>query len=194
MKHVVFLNAPPRAGKDSLCDYVVAQHPFYAMKFAAPARRAVRAQWDLTNEEVAAFEANKDAPRVIFDDISYRQVLIDYSEKYVKPLFGQRAFGRQAAREAYKANGRPIIFSDAGFTPEEQAFIDNYDTNTRYLVVRIVRPQCSWDSRHRLHERDFGQYGDRVTFSDLMNDRSLPEFLQNGLNAIISWMTMNQKT
>ena len=191
-KRVVFLNAPPRAGKDSLCDYAVAQWPFYAMKFAAPIRRAVRAQWDLTDEEIAAFEADKDAPRVIFGDRSYRRVLIDYSEQYIKPMFGSRTFGRQAAREAYKANGRPIIFSDAGFTPEEQAFIDNYDMDAQYLIIRIARPHCRWDSRHRLHPQDFGQYGDRVSFIDLMNDRSLPEFLQSGFNAIMPWM--NPKT
>lgn len=188
-RHVVFLNAPPRAGKDSLADYVVAQRPFYAMKFAAPIRRAVRAHWNLSDEEVADFEANKDEPRPLFNGDSYRQVLIDYSEGYVKPYFGQRAFGAQAVRDARAAGDRPIIFSDAGFTYEEQAFIEGYGViDTHYLIVRIVRPSSRWDSRHRLREIDFQQYAPCIQFVDLMNDRSLPEFLNDGLRVIDAWM------
>lgn len=192
MNRVVFINAAPHAGKDSLSNHLASQIPCVQAKFASTIRRALYAHYAMSPEEVEWFEAHKDERHPMFNGHSWRDELIHYSESYIKPRHGLRHFGLIAARDARRLNmhGRLLVYSDAGFTSEEQAFIEDYHSDAKYLVIRVDRPGCKWDSRHRLNEDDFDHYGERVLFTDIHNDSTLSYYLTEGLSSVRDWMNL----
>src|SRR5712664_4127279 len=56
-KRVVFLNGPPKCGKDTVASHLVPYLQFESMKFAAPIKRMAAA---LLNMDVSTVERHKD--------------------------------------------------------------------------------------------------------------------------------------
>ena len=172
-KRIVLLNGPPRCGKDTAASHLVPYMQFQKMKFAAPLKRAVCGLLDMSE---SALENHKDEPfnilsretQVPIDDyggtkLEYseketpRRLLIDLSESFLKPKYGDTFFGRLAAREINRSSYNLIIFTDSGFAPEASVVTRRYGKNN-VLLVRLHRERCTFEGDSRSYLPDIAGF------------------------------------
>lgn len=154
----LLFNGPPRVGKDTAslaawdlisdANHGLEYSPIWE-KFSFPNKRAFAGQLGTRCDEwgnVDPYESKKGevVPEL---GVSYRQWQIDYSEKFMKPLYGSDIFGRLLLS---RCEGTPDLFtpifivSDCGFQVEVDALRDH-----NVCLVRLNRKGCdfSGDSR-----------------------------------------------
>lgn len=163
---LVLLNGPPRSGKDfamrALRTHFSPRLTFRHDKFSMPIKLAFAAlmQHHIDPDgNVDYYEANK-GEKMSTLGISYRQWQIDFSEKFMKPLYGPDIFAhlfldRQELRKT--AADYLCVVSDCGFQTECEAVLRNWNTND-VLLIRIFRQDCTFagDSRETVRRRDGG--------------------------------------
>lgn len=157
---VLLLNGPPRSGKDTLArllqeSYVMSGGaiPVFQAKFAAPIKRHFSDSWRVSLDWI---EDNKD--KVFMHGVTVRQMLIAYSEKYMKPLFGAGIFGkmmvsRLAEIEEHLNEPPSVVISDSGFAAEAREVIE---AGHKVHLIRLHRSGFDFngDSRGYLEELD----------------------------------------
>ena len=133
--HFVILNGPPYSGKSTiareLSQYLDRRHvPSSMDSFAAPMKHFVAVALGQQYGVMA-----KDAPRAELAGYSVREFLIDLSEHYIKPRYGDGAYGRWLYHRAGRINPSPnfVICDDSGFEDEMNALGKNV------ILVRIER-------------------------------------------------------
>ncbi len=164
---VVFVNGPPRSGKDTVGD-ILCKHGSgrrLIQKFAMEVKERAHAAFrivDATGRAVPHdyFENQKEVPLDCFLGLSPRQAYIEFSERFYKPLFGERIFGTLLARRleltllaASKQKGfrhAPDAFTitDSGFAEEAIPIVRMFDAENCTLV-RVRRNSCDFDSDSR---------------------------------------------
>lgn len=172
MPKFIILNGPPKSGKDTIGQQLHFQlRPNYLVvkrKLAEPIKRAVAAFLGLTAAEADHYFENpvvKDAPSKRFFETTPRQVLISFSEDWVKPNYGKCAFG-EIMLERMKDHNGVVVITDCGFMEEISVF-----DPTETVVVRLHRDGCSFqnDSRSYIYPEGFLSF-------DIDNDRE-PEYV-----------------
>jgi hypothetical protein len=169
MTHVVFLNGPPRSGKDTAGRIITDAVPgARAVKFAHALKVATHAlfaglqgrQVDLGRygygvgnfhelHEDDVYEFCKGDPRPEFYGKTPREAYIAVSELLCKPLFGKQFFGGVLADEIRRDPDVPMwVITDSGFADEAQPIIDTVGRENCTLV-RLHRDGCTFagDSR-----------------------------------------------
>ena len=165
---VVFVNGPPRSGKDTFCKHLQAMLSVNSaakhnglipipMKFAEPIKSSVATTFNLTAQQAYNnFETEKKdqiSPR--FYGKTPREVLISFSEHWLKPAFGNNIFGRLALhRMVHKATSFPaavFIFPDSGFQSEFDVIYDDFHKcgNPAVYGVHMYREGCTFDGDSR---------------------------------------------
>jgi len=146
--HVIFLNGPPRAGKDTVAEILAETYGARVFKAAAPLRRAICGFLDMGS---LALEAYKDAPLVDGNDTTPRHLMQRLSEDVVKPLLGPEYFGVALAREIEENPASLCVVSDAGFQLELDACADDLEgmSGATLHLWRVDRPGCSFDGDTR---------------------------------------------
>lgn len=173
---VVFVNGPPRSGKDVVGQILGVHAPGRRLvqKFAMEVKERAHAAFrivDETGRPVAHdfFEDRKDYPLPEFMGISPRQAYIAFSEEFYKPLFGQSVFGDLLARRleltlrfAQERKGfhhvpSSFTITDSGFKPEATPIVEMFDPENCTLL-RVHREGCdfSGDSRDYIDLEDRG--------------------------------------
>lgn len=151
---IIFLNGPPRSGKDSAATALQVRFTGIAeMKFSDPVKTAVHAAFGLAHG-AGGFEKRKDEPCAEFFGQIPRQCYINHSEKYMKPLYGQDIFGKLFVRRTdfiQYSHKKVIVISDSGFASEAQPVIEKFGAEN-CMLVRIHRQGCNYskDSRSYL--------------------------------------------
>lgn len=172
MPKYIILNGPPKSGKDTIGQQLHFQlRPHYSVirrKLAEPIKRAVAAFTGLTPVEADHYFENpvvKDAPSKRFFGTTPRQVLISFSEDWVKPNYGKTAFG-EIMLESTKDHNGVVVITDCGFEEEISVF-----DPTEAVVIRLHRDGCSFanDSRNFVYPEGFLSF-------DVDNDRE-PEYV-----------------
>lgn len=155
---IILLNGPPRCGKDTavsiLCDlygdtYTIRWERFsrpHKEAFAAMAREYIDDRFNVTQ-----YEHRKDEV-IPWLGVSYRQWQIDFSEKFMKPLYGEDIFSRmliERIRHRIAVERYLCIISDCGFQTEVDALTARWRRND-LMLIRILRDGCSFkgDSRN----------------------------------------------
>lgn len=169
MTHVVFLNGPPRSGKDTIGRIITDAVPgARAVKFAHALKVATHAlfaglqgrQVDLDKHgygignfhelhEDDVYEYCKGDPRPEFFDKTPREAYIAVSELLCKPLFGPAFFGRILRDEIVRNPTVPVwAITDSGFADEAVPIIQAVGRHNCTLV-RAYREGCTFagDSR-----------------------------------------------
>ena len=164
---VVFINGPPRSGKDTvgeiLCKHGAGRR--LVMKFAFEVKERTHAAFRIVDETGRPvphdyFENQKDVPLDCFMGLSPRQAYIELSERFYKPLFGKNIFGYLLAKRmeltllhAQKTPGfvhTPTAFTitDSGFEAEAGPVVEMFDSE-HCTLIRVHRKGCdfSGDSR-----------------------------------------------
>lgn len=178
MTQFVLLNGPPSSGKDTAARELIEYFTFSHMKFAAPIKRMACA---LLNCDMRWLEENKDKPcKFLFkgnyaapadeQHMTPRQLLIELSEQFFKPRFGEDVFGRWLWQEASQNGAKLVLVTDSGFAPEAERVIRNAGQKN-VILVRLHRMGCTYlgDSR------DYLPNGLCITY-DIHNDQSLFQF------------------
>ena len=150
-KKIVLLNAPPRAGKDTAAAELAAYFGGEIVKFAAPLKAGATAifcngdhdlfkQYDTTEQ--------KDIIQGQFLGKTCRQVQIDISESYMKPIHGQDVFGRILATAIDQSPQQLFFVSDSGFVPEAAVLVNNFGAEN-VILIRIHRAGFDYNGDSR---------------------------------------------
>lgn len=166
-KQIVLLNGPPGSGKDTAASHLVPYFQFQKMKFAAPIKRMVCGLLDMSesaleNHKNEQFNILSEEITTKVDDfgttkLDYgpketpRRLLIDLSESFLKPKYGDTFFGRLAVREVNRSSYPLIIFTDSGFVKEASVVIRQH-RKENVILIRLHREGCDFtnDSRSYL--------------------------------------------
>jgi hypothetical protein len=193
---VVFLNGPPRSGKDTIAEYLETFENVIHFKFAEILHIYGKAfLYDIHDGDHAAVEyfseehKNEIMPIV---DISYREYLINFSEKYFKPLYGQDIFGRILASKidnVMKCDAdldvtTICVVSDSGFDYEAKPVVDLIGSDNCKLV-NLYRDGCTYegDSRNYVTPESLN-----VTRHEIVdNNGSLKDLYTVSNNLISQW-------
>jgi hypothetical protein len=201
---IILLNAPPLAGKDTAAaalvtafenlthagfgtPYIVAHH-----KLAETLKKGAHALFGV-DASAEYLEANKDVSLPEFMGMTPRQVYIDLSEKFVKPLYGKHAFGwmfvnrlRAAERLANTATGHEYlcICSDLGFVEELKPLIAAYGAEN-ILLMHIVRPDFTFEDKQ--DSRSYIQH-EGVRVKTIVNRASVEQLQLTCIRAAHDWL------
>lgn len=190
---IVLFNGPPSAGKDTssqiLLDWfkgsdntVVERRMSHTIKAAFAA--TIDDQY-FFNTGFGIHEAHKNTPIDPFD-VSYRQWQIDFSEKFMKPLYGEDIFARLWCNWVH-SNPYPdvILVPDCGFLIELETLSTRFHPRD-LLLVRIQREGCSFegDSRSYLLPKTTD-----IQCRDLSNNSTVEDFRQTVLSSVLPWLT-----
>jgi len=183
MTRILFLNGPPRSGKDTAARILYRERPFRHYKFAEPLKRAAHSILGLGNIRPEAYDLVKDLDNFDFFHKKPRDVYISLSEEWAKRYFGTDFFGKVALRRIERDRASLVVFSDCGFYEEILPLISYYPSGCCFLL-HLERPGTSFkgDSRSWIEPPPGLPYG------RLINDGSLEDLRRNLLDIVDSWM------
>jgi hypothetical protein len=162
--HVIFVNGPPRSGKDTIGRIVTEVFPqaratklahglkvgthalFAGLRGADGAAAAAMARGANTDD---AFEASKAEELPYFFGTTPRAAYIAVSELLCKPLFGKEFFGRLVVDMIRRNPEVPLwVITDSGFEDEARPIMREVGADNCTLV-RLHRDGCTFagDSR-----------------------------------------------
>jgi hypothetical protein len=177
---ILFLNGPPRAGKDTVGNALRMRFPGCEVaKFAGELKDAVHRAFNL-NVPTDYFESRKDQPCPEFFGQTPRAAYIAFSERFMKPLYGQGVFGRllvQTLQGMEEAGVKLVAVTDSGFREEADEVLKVYP---EALLVRLHRAGTSFMG----DSRSYIQLG--IEAVDMHNDtveapNAIAEFAWNAL-------------
>lgn len=209
--HIVLFNGPPRSGKDTAhralfdVEKVIATQGRYRPpfddilhgKFSAPIKMAFAGMMGLEADRhfcVQPWESKKDEVIPALG-VSYRQWQIDFSETFMKPLYGQNIFARMMVTElmagitpCLNAGDNLPLFSvsDCGF-PVEVNYLPLHMPDAKFLLIRLHRDGCTFEGDSREYV-----YSDapNVTFLDIDNNGTEEEFQMRIVLEVKKWLGM----
>ena len=190
---LIFVNAPPRAGKDTVAAALAESLGCVPVKFAEPIRRAIAGFFDVDMSEINEIvENHKGRSHPLLFDAEIRDLMIGLSEGWAKPRMGDRCFGRLLARklDLIVYSGRSMVVSDAGFETEVDPVVEEIGPpRTHMLLIRLFRGPLEdekWDSRKRL---DAARWPGMASI-DLHNDGTIQELKENAVRQVVAWYTV----
>lgn len=164
MRTILF-NGPPRSGKDTAANTVekmlcrLPSNPFVLSdKFSAPNKQAFAGMMDLeiSSDFIVPYYEDHKEEIIPSLGISYRQWQIDFSEKFMKPLYGEQIFAkllwdRNTAKSENSVGALTpdyLVLSDCGFQIEVDYLISKLN-HKDILIFRLHREgfDFSKDSR-----------------------------------------------
>ena len=165
---VIFLNGPPRSGKDYAGGILRDEFGGRIFKMAGELKERTHAlyrQMNIKGEPLPHdyFEAAKDEPQECFLGLTPREAYIAVSERLFKPLYGQQVFGRLLAQQL---EGDLAIITDSGFAPEAEPIVEKFGAEN-CLLARIHRAGYDFSSDSRSYI-DLSHLG--VPCLDIQND------------------------
>jgi hypothetical protein len=190
LARVVFFNGPPRSGKDTAAQRLAhAYSPRGAKldRFALPIKGAFSGTFRVYQDEFGNHPEYEDIREEIMPatGVTYRQWLIDFSEKFMKPLYGSDIFGRLFVDRLSTYNESVVFVPDSGFQSEIEPVIDALGPEN-ILLVRIHRPgfDFSGDSRSYIYD-----VHPDVREIDIVNDGTIAEFNTKVREAVSDFVT-----
>lgn len=181
-----FINGPPGSGKSTLAEILTKNDPtLYRESFVNPIRDMMYAVF-YPEEGPISFsfdlrvEANKAQSMAFLNPeqpshtMTNRQAMISFSEKWMKPVFGDDIFGRLAharCKEQEDFYDR-FVFDDSGFAGEAEYIIEK-EGPENCLLIRLYRDGASFKG----DSRSYIQLRPEVQYVDIQNDSSLEELL-----------------
>lgn len=167
---IILLNGPPSCGKDTVAKALgqkltEQKIDYCVLRMSRPIKRAFAGLVDAEIDSwgnVEDWESTKDLPSELLNGKSYRQWQIDFSEKFMKPLYGEDIFARIFVHtiehlrtgELGEWNGY-VIVPDCGFQIEAETLAALLP-EVRKMFVRIHRKgtDFSKDSRSYFHPQE----------------------------------------
>ncbi|WOE76339.1 hypothetical protein [Alterisphingorhabdus coralli] len=155
--YFILFNGPPRSGKDTLGHQLfgyllrTGADPIIA-EFKEHIRHVALYILGIQPED---YEARKDEFLPEWHT-TLRQFMIDFSEQFMKPKFGDDVWPKAAYHALGDlADNQIVIFTDLGF-PVELEYLQSRTDPERVIVVQLEREGCDWskDSRNYVFPRE----------------------------------------
>lgn len=149
---IVFINGPPRSGKDTLAGLLmrsIGRGRVY--KFTTPMDIAIKSTFNIGHDTwLRMREADKDVRQPCFNHMTLREVMIDFSEQFMKPNFGPMIFGHLAVEHLRDAQGnsQAVFISDSGFVDEALPVAVYFGWNNCVQLI-LEREGCSFEGDSR---------------------------------------------
>lgn len=204
-QRVILFNGPPRSGKDTAAKALFEfknkigtkledKLPYLVFdRMSMPIKKAFAGTIAKPIDKWGNVEYWEDHKSEFTADfgVSYRQWQIDFSEKFMKPLYGERVFGNLFITRAERQH------KDAVFLVPDCGFDIEYSTLTPYfgpenvLVVKIYRPGCDFssDSRTYLSVGSNFLVGDAGNVRHVHNSGTQDEFETKILTLVKEWLS-----
>lgn len=187
---IILVNGPPRSGKDTTMQ-VLRNHfskPIVHEKFARPHKEAFAAMMGAKIDRdfnVEPFESTKGEVIPLLG-VSYRQWQIDFSEKFMKPLYGTNIFGRLMVNRLKTLLPLDVvIITDCGFQEE----IDELATHIKpssLLLLRLKRAGTNFVGDSRGYVTSKGAFAEEWVYNDGSKD-TLKSHLLPKVGNFLSW-------
>jgi hypothetical protein len=187
-RRAVFLNGPPRSGKDTLARLIVEALAPDAihLKMAEPLKRATHLAFAALSGATFCpspdhFEDCKDEPNTFFLQTTPRQAYIAFSEGMLKPLLGKGVFGHLAIKALQDITQPYLVYSDCGFYDELVPLTKHIGYHNCRLV-RLHRPGLDF----RGDSRSYVKQG--LIESVVVNNFGTIEDLQVEAQRLVAWL------
>lgn len=165
----ILLNGPPGSGKDfaakTLAIHFLPTMSVRIERFSMPNKRAFAGTVNALcgpSGLVTPYENDKES-LIPWLGVSYRQWQIDYSEKFMKPLYGEDIFARLLLRriDLRKDDNWLCIVPDCGFQIEASTVVEALGPDN-VLLVGLYREghDFSRDSREYVASKKGWQFAD----------------------------------
>lgn len=189
---LILFNGPRHSGKDTAALHLEQARNAYHFKFSAPIKAAIKAAFQLTDEEVLVLESIKTEPTEILLGKSYVETQISFSEEWAKCFWSPYFFGLLAAqvvrKELVKGQRNLYVCSDSGFSSEAQAVVDLFGKEN-VLLVKIYRDGKTFAG----DSRDYIDL-DGVTTISLTNNWNVDYYRKEVEHIADSWLSPGPAT
>lgn len=163
LPRLIFLQGPPSSGKDTIADLLNAFAAYRHHKFAQPIIDAMESQFPTyftpsgrPRRSITDFKRHDFGPHLSDDDrtVTGRDIMIAWSEQFMKPLFGATIFGRLAVQRIHAADAAAdtpdfrVVMSDSGFEPESHDLLSEVGTDNA-TIIQIYRPGKTFEGDSR---------------------------------------------
>lgn len=185
-KFIVVFNGPPGSGKDTAAQLLMDSHMWDIPVLVSPMAMSMRlAGMAMLGHEYSdeLYAELKETPIDVFNGLNFRQWMIDFSESYMKPNYGEDVWGRLKVEEIKNRYGdlpALIVMPDGGFYAEQRVIVESVGAEN-YQLVHLHRDGCDWskDSRRYIEFND-----PTVNVARLDNDNGF-DYLCESLRSII---------
>lgn len=176
--YIVGFNGPPRSGKDTMASMLV-EHmesqgcdiPIREVSLSTPLRKIAYAMVGCVSISLDGpnYEAFKKTHFPAFGKDG-RQIMIDISERFLKPTYGRGIMGHLLMADLRNFDGI-VLVRDTGFQIEKDV-LTNYVGNDNFYVARVVRPSCDFtnDSREWVDHYHTGIFHNNAGLDDLRTE------------------------
>lgn len=169
--YFVIFNGPPRCGKDTASRMLVAHMDSYITtpvmeeSLSMPMRYSMFGLLGLTYSD--EFYESLKPTTIPALNVTGRQHMIDISEKFLKPVYGQNVMARLLIDRVHDFPGL-VLVRDGGFQNEVEALID-FVGEENVFVVRVKRIGTTFDgdSRHWVNHPNPDMQMDLLNHGDL---------------------------
>ncbi len=173
----LFLNAPPRAGKDLTASTLAEiSSRFHPVKFAEPLYNSIPVMFGIPMDHWDyLYQNHKEDPRQELRGMTPRKAMIWLSEDVMKPKFGNDVFGHSLmnkVRGLMRTVPSDTIFvaSDSGFLSEAVPVLYHFGTDN-CMKLNINRPGCTYDGDSRSYWSSAGLHEVHID-----NDSTVEDF------------------
>lgn len=203
-QRIILFNGPPCSGKDTAaraCLEAEDLNSYHRVfdRISMPIKRAFAATTRSNIDKwgnVEYYEVTKEDPIPwLGNGVSYRQWQIDFSEKFMKPLYGDNIFGSLFMIGAARQHKDAVIFvPDCGFDIEYKSLAQALGPEN-VLVVKIYRPGMDFkgDSRTYLKVGSFGDKRDTEHVIHTNNAGTEDEFKRKIVSRVGKWLNGETK-
>ena len=153
MTTILLLNGPPGSGKDMAATFIrkdIGADKCVDHKTKRPLVDIFQAMFALTDMQVHNMceTPQKDVAQEMLGGITPRECLIDISERFIKPKYGERFLGETLARRINLSSGIFATVSDTGFTEEVYPLIKRFG-HTNLFCIQLLREGYSFENDSR---------------------------------------------
>ena len=152
MYKVIFLNGPPRCGKDTICKHLNEKYPaaFDELRMSRALKRGIHTMLGMDDVSSERFDTTKDKSCPEFFGARPRDIYIAGAEQFFKKYFNQEVFGHIWLRQYYELglDETIVVVPDTGFYDETLPITQSIGRD-KCILIRIFRDGCdySYDSR-----------------------------------------------
>jgi hypothetical protein len=188
-KTLILINGLPRAGKDTVADYITSNHSALKMSFATPMKNIIANTFGITLDELDTYKNNTDEygvelkaypnnqPQQVIKYTNFREILQLFGTEGMKPEFGTDVWSNLLYLKVLQADAELVVVPDYRFMCE-------YKPQPGINIIRIL-VKDERDLPTEGHASDVELYQNNVEFDYVINNVGTLDELYENVNIIM---------